>query len=117
MKRMIFGLVLIAGCAPAIEPEPAPDPVSLDGLPVALDDPADAGDTAARDPSENLILLTCGADKVYDTIGTPLQTAQPRLPDTARIILPADVVTQDYNNKRMNVFVNDTGTITRIDCG
>ena len=48
---------------------------------------------------------------------TPLADGQTRLPEDARVIRPGDLVSQDYDTKRMNVFVTEGGKITKINCG
>ncbi|MFF0742471.1 I78 family peptidase inhibitor [Streptomyces sp. NPDC004111] len=39
------------------------------------------------------------------------------LPKPYRIITPGSFVTQEYNPDRLNVHVDDSGTITRVDFG
>lgn len=69
------------------------------------------------DPSKDLALTSCGAHEVLDLVGTPLADGQTRLPEDARVIRPGDLVSQDYDTKRMNVFVTEGGKITKINCG
>ncbi|MEX0283807.1 MAG: I78 family peptidase inhibitor [Paracoccaceae bacterium] len=73
--------------------------------------------TEDTDPSEDLTLTSCGAHLTLDLIGQPLDGNQSRLPANHRVIDPSDVVTQDYDASRMNVFVTYSGLITKIDCG
>ena len=77
----------------------------------------DAGQTEPLDPAQDLALLTCGAHKTIKFVGQPISEVQPELPENTRMIRPEDVVTQDYNTARMNVAINESGIITKIDCG
>lgn len=115
MKRILVLTMFLGGGLAACAPD-------LPGEDVAVEPVADAGNEAiaeepAKDPSEDLTLITCGADKVLDLVGMPLTEEGGRLPEGYRPIAPADVVTQDYDTKRMNVFVDEKGVITKIDCG
>lgn len=109
---------------------PVPEPVEVSGIPSdplleqaaaaidATEDSAQAtGQQEELDPAQNLALLTCGAHKTIGFVGKPLSEVQPSLPENVRVIRPEDVVTQDYNTARMNVAINDSGGITKIDCG
>lgn len=107
--------VALIGCTTVPEEEPlapAPD-VPVEQPVAASEDPA----AEPYDPSKDLTLITCRAHETLDLIGTPVADALLRLPENRRIVRPGDVVTQDYDTSRMNVFVNEAGTITKIECG
>ena len=117
MQRIWMAMLAMAlvGCTTVPEEEPlAPAPAVEGAEPVAAsDDPA----AEPYDPSKDLALITCGAHETLDLIGTPVADALLRLPENRRVVRPGDVVTQDYDTSRMNVFVDGTGTITKIECG
>lgn len=105
----------LVGCTTVQEEEPlAPEPIIEGAEPVAASEDPSA---EPYDPSKDLTLITCGAHETLDLIDTPVADALLRLPENRRIIRPGDVVTQDYDTSRMNVFVDEAGTITKIECG
>jgi len=59
----------------------------------------------------------CGAERFQQFVGT--KVADMALPDElmVRVIEPGMAVTKDYRPSRMNVHVDDEGTITQIICG
>lgn len=61
---------------------------------------------------------SCGAEEMSHLMG--LQRAQ--LENIAfsqphRILGPSDPMTKDYRLDRVNFFLDDSGTVVRIDCG
>ncbi len=105
MRQAVLLLSVLAACTGG--PGADPDVVSL------------AGETGESTPDlvEDKTLADCGADVVLDVIGATVDAAGERLPSDKWVIAPGSVVTQDYVPKRMNVFLNDRGVITRLSCG
>ncbi|PCH66748.1 MAG: hypothetical protein COC12_12535 [Rhodobacteraceae bacterium] len=62
-------------------------------------------------------LIACGADRVQDMVGQPVEASRDRLAPEARIIPPNSPITQDYRPDRLNVDLDEGGIITRIWCG
>lgn len=63
-------------------------------------------------------LATCDAAGLQEFIGqseTAFDTS--RLIGPARFIRPDTAVTKDYRIERTNVYIDDNGIITRINCG
>ena len=61
---------------------------------------------------------TCGAPALQDLVGqseTVLQTMKFGSP--VRIIHPGMAVTMDYREDRLNIEINEAGTIFRVTCG
>ena len=61
---------------------------------------------------------TCGAPALQDLVGqseTVLQTMKFGSP--MRIIHPGMAVTMDYREDRLNIEINEAGTIFRVTCG
>ena len=60
---------------------------------------------------------SCGKAGYANLIGKPL--AATTFPDTlnARIIAPDSAVTTDFQTDRLNIFLDETGQITRLSCG
>ncbi len=112
---MICLAAMLAACSTAPDDLPPVDPLPVSEVSETGDDATE--ETEPYDPSKDLTLITCGAHETLDLVGGPLADAQPRLPEKARVINPGDLVTQDYDSSRMNVFVDASGTITKIDCG
>ncbi|CAD5109340.1 I78 family peptidase inhibitor [Zestomonas carbonaria] len=65
----------------------------------------------------------CDANTVQDLLGKQattqlLQQAQQRSgAETARVLGPHDVVTLEYNSRRLNLITDDKQVITRVSCG
>lgn len=60
----------------------------------------------------------CGASGLQDLVGqseTVLQTMTFNVP--VRIIHPGTAVTMDYRDDRLNIEINEAGTISRVACG
>ena len=60
---------------------------------------------------------TCGKDSHAALIGTPVSETPFANDAKTRIIAPDVAVTTDFQTDRLNVFVDETGLITRISCG
>ncbi len=60
----------------------------------------------------------CGADSRQNLVGTlAASLAQSALPKFSRVIHPDSAVTMDYRQDRLNVYVNDSGKVERVNCG
>lgn len=86
-------------------------------LPVAL---ALAGciEEERTPPDEAAAQDACGAEPLQDLVGQPF--AADLLPGgdgTVRVIRPDTAVTMDHRPDRLNVLVDESGTITEIRCG
>ncbi|MCY1283232.1 Peptidase inhibitor I78 family protein [compost metagenome] len=66
---------------------------------------------------------SCDSSAVQDLVGKPasdplLQQARQRAgAETARTLGPHDVVTLEYNSRRLNLLTDDKQVITRVSCG
>lgn len=69
---------------------------------------------SAASASEN---DTCGAGALETLLNQPLETVETQLPETARILPPGSVMTQDFRPDRLNVNLDEDGVIVRIWCG
>lgn len=94
--------LLLAGCSgPMTTPEPEPAPP-----PPRVEEGAD-----------------CGAERVQDRVGRNWSEAlgaairEESGAADLRAIRPDTAVTLDYRGKRLNVHLDETDTITAIDCG
>ncbi|WP_208352202.1 I78 family peptidase inhibitor [Pseudaestuariivita rosea] len=87
MKRYLL-LMTLAACTPVPEPETPED------------------------------LASCKADEFPFLIGqTTDDLEETKILQPVRIIRPGAIVTQDYLPQRMNIHVNNAGTVTRLSCG
>lgn len=60
----------------------------------------------------------CNSLQYLSTVGTKADDVTPgTFPEGTRIIRPGTPVTRDYRRERLNVHVNDSGRIERIECG
>ncbi|RYH03864.1 hypothetical protein EU805_00385 [Salipiger sp. IMCC34102] len=59
----------------------------------------------------------CGAAAFADTLGMPIDDVSVPTDRPARVIRPNDMVTADYNEKRINFDVDTLGLVTDITCG
>ena len=102
--RFLFPVViatLLIGCAPRPAPAPAPLPLP----------PVDNG-LVKREPD------SCGASELSYLIGQNegmLRTV--RTKGAYRVIAPGAIVTQEYDSFRLDVQVDENGTIQRLTCG
>lgn len=114
MKRVLAsGLLALfaAACASA------PAPVSLAG---SAD--LDAASNATPPVTGPLIPTgekdTCGAADYVGLIGKPVTSAGVPAPDTlVRHILPDSIITMEFSDKRLNLYVSHQGTIQKLTCG
>lgn len=60
---------------------------------------------------------TCGAEALQSLLNQPIEDVRAQLPDTARILPPDSVMTQDFRPDRLNVDLDAEGMITRFWCG
>lgn len=67
---------------------------------------------AVDEPAE-----TCGAAGHQSLVGSQLAAVTLPADLDARIIGPDTMVTQDYRPGRLNIAVDESGTITRVYCG
>lgn len=58
----------------------------------------------------------CGASSLSDYVGQPAEALPPRA-GPVRMIPPGSAVTMDYFAGRLNVDLDEDGTITRLWCG
>lgn len=100
MKPMfLLFAVLMAACTPVPDPAPAPLPPADNGL-------------VEREPD------SCGAGDLQHLIGQNegmIRTV--RTKGAYRIIPPGALVTQEYDSFRLDVHVDDAGTILKLSCG
>lgn len=112
MKRTGLALILLMGCAPEL---PSDGVVSDTAADDAVTEAAEGADAEAD--GVDLTLTLCGADDVQDLVGGPVEAGTDRFAEDLRVITPGMLVTQDYLPKRMDVYVDARGSITRITCG
>lgn len=66
---------------------------------------------------------TCTADKASHVVGRHIEPALEREAmessgaDTLRVIQPGQAITKDYRAERLNLQLNDYGTVVRAYCG
>jgi len=94
-------LMLSFGCARAPDPAPVyvPPPVIDNGL-------------VTREPD------SCGADALSGLMGQPegmLRTVQ--ITHEYRVVPFGNLVTQEYNAHRIDIYLDENGLIARITCG
>lgn len=95
MLRFLPILTLLAACADTSIPQDIP--------PTPENAPVD--------------LAFCKGEPFANSIGQPVSTIQFDLPERSRVLGPDDIATQDYRIDRLNVYVNEAGTIERLTCG
>lgn len=60
----------------------------------------------------------CGANSHQNLVGTLAASLdRSALPKLSRVINPDSVVTMDYRQDRLNVYVDDKGKVDRVNCG
>ena len=60
----------------------------------------------------------CGAYALRYLEGEPRESFDfEELDGPVRILYPTTIVTQDYNPKRLNVHIGNSGIITKLSCG
>ena len=100
MRLAAVPALLLAGCAPHVQADPALDPAW-----------------------QQMLAKGCGADVVQDMVGTVRSDAaeaevRRRSGATAiRWIAPGEVVTMDYRRDRLDVRVGPDGKIAGVSCG
>jgi hypothetical protein len=110
-KSISFSLalagLLLAGCSSTDKP----------AAPAAA--PASAEETSsAAAPSG-----TCDSAAVASLVGKTANTAlveqakRQSGAETARVLRPHDVMTMDYNSRRLNIDVNETDVVKQFTCG
>ncbi len=62
-------------------------------------------------------LRSCNGQEWLAFVGQPAAQLDDKLPKTARVIGPDAAVTQDFRPDRINVDVDEAGTIIGIRCG
>lgn len=60
---------------------------------------------------------TCGAAELQHLVGTNASAIDIRETATVRIITPNSVVTQDFNEARLNISLDADDKVVRIWCG
>ena len=61
---------------------------------------------------------SCGAEGMQRLVGQPEEVlAKMRLKPPVRILKPGMAVTQDHRPDRLNIVLDETGTIIRLYCG
>jgi hypothetical protein len=102
MKKFAILLVLLGVTAcggPARETPPDITVPAQPTLPTGIDDGCKA--------NKNANLIGMSSDQLESTL----------LLLPIRVIRPNAIVTQDYRPNRLNVHVDDAGTVTRLSCG
>lgn len=104
MKRAGLGVamaVLLAGCAPTPEEvvtDVEGNAVNTSGLQERLPD-------------------TCNLTNYDGYVGQPVAAVAIPPGVKTRIVRPADILSQVYEAARVNFYVDEAGTITRVICG
>jgi hypothetical protein len=99
---------LLLGCLHAPAPKPMPRPVG----PIAVAPVPIANGPTLHEPD------SCGAAELAGLVGQNegmMRTVN--LTGPTRTIPFGTLVTQEYNAARLNVYLDQTGTISRITCG
>ena len=87
----VLAALAMAACTPAVPPEdPMPDMSAIE---------------------------TCGADRMQAMVGRPWNETLVIPGKVIRLITPGMAVTMDYSPDRLNVELDETGTIRAITCG
>jgi hypothetical protein len=102
IRAVLFAsaVVMAAACTPPAE-TPAPTPEE-----VVAAMPQNADDATAQD--------TCGAAAFQGAIGS--LASELTLPESARVIGPDTIVTQDFVPERLNVITDAAGRVTELRC-
>lgn len=95
IKKSMFVLSVVAGCASAVDMEPE----------------------LAEEPVDDPIYSMCLTDEQQALVGRSEAEARLVLPGNARIIAPDALITQDYLPNRVNADLNSKGVVTRVWCG
>lgn len=98
----LFVALALAACAPKPEPEPLPVDPNIDLTPGWNDkepDTCHAGDFQYLVGQPSTALDMAGITRAY------------------RVIAPGALVSQEYNSQRIDVQIDEAGTITRLMCG
>lgn len=74
---------------------------------------------AQSPPAEDVTptLTACLSEEQKALVGQNETAARAILPEISRIIPPNSAVTQDFRPDRVNVDLDETGTVTRVWCG
>lgn len=59
----------------------------------------------------------CGATGYQSLVGAPLAAVTLPAELDSRVIRPGEMVTMEYRADRLNISVDEQGTITRVYCG
>ncbi len=101
MKLRYILPFLLVGCAPATDTgleSGGLEPVNTSGLEEKLPD-------------------TCKLDNYRAFVGQPLAASAIPTGINSRIVKPGTILTQEYDAARVNFYVDEAGTITRVICG
>ncbi|MCQ8186612.1 I78 family peptidase inhibitor [Parvularcula maris] len=99
-----LSILLLASCACTPAPEEEEPPAELaEEEPGNLIGPPVTGD--------------CGAEGYQGFVGSPLAAVTYPSDLKPRIIEPGQAYTMEYDPERMNIQVDEEGTITRVYCG
>lgn len=72
---------------------------------------------AACEPSETVPKPVCDPQAHQTLVGKNIGEVSLPSELPQRVISPGDMVTQDYNPARLNIFVDPKGWIGRVSCG
>lgn len=72
---------------------------------------------AACEPSETMSKPVCDPQAHQTLVGKNIGEVSLPSELPQRVISPGDMVTQDYNPARLNIFVDPKGWIGRVSCG
>jgi hypothetical protein len=101
-RRRFLLLPLFLTACMACGQEPTPTTLGQDG----------AGDLAG--PTGE---VACPADEYQGFVGTSIAAVTYPSDLNVRVVEPGMMVTQDYVPERMNIHLDEDGTITKVACG
>jgi len=109
MRALVIGLAGLALAACGSAPE-APAETEAPAEDALVQPEWDALDRVGAD--------TCGMRVVRGFLGRPASDIPPeRLPEFHRILAPTDQATMDYVETRLNVLIDEEGTVIGFKCG
>lgn len=114
MGSLRFGILAVSLAAlVACAPVPRSNDIVIDdSLSDVLPAPDVDSGLTEREPD------TCGAEDLQTLLGQNESViAGLGLTNPFRIVRPDSILTQEYNSARVNIRVNESGTVLRVSCG
>jgi len=120
MRAFVIGLagLALAACGSAPGEGENGAGIDTDALPPASRNGDEAMVQPEWDALDRVGADTCGMRVVRGFLGRPASEIPPeRLPEFHRILAPTDQATMDYVETRLNVLIDEEGTVIGFKCG